>query len=259
MTKDSAKNSIIQTEVDDISICYVLPKEINSIALWIPYLGGNRGTGASEILKLSDQGSLAISFDPWMHGEKYKNNKPSIRTRALKEFRTVMWTVLGNSTLDAMRVIDWAVKRYGVQKRIVAGGLSMGGDIALSLAGIDQRIMKVAGIASSPDWNREGMADVIDGSKIIRQGSQTSYSTWLYEKMNPMSNLNSYRREISIQLEYSKKDAHIHEKWGREFKKEVESKKSKAEIRIISDEEVGHISLIQKKTVIARSIDFLLK
>ena len=257
MTKDDMKNIIMYKNIDDIALCYAAPKYIKGIALWIPYLGGNKNTGNSEIIRLYENGLLAISFDPWMHGDRYKGIKPSIRTRALKEYKAVMWTILGNSTLSAMRIIDWAFATFGKHENVVAGGLSMGGDVALALAGIDQRIIKVAGIASSPDWNRKGMADVMDSSKIIDQGQPTSYSAWLYGQMNPMNHIKNYYRDIHIVLEYSKKDRHIHAEWGNEFKQEVEKKKSKSKIDVIVDEEVSHISIIQKKSVIERSISFL--
>jgi len=42
--------------------------------------------------------------------------------------------------LDAFCVLDWAVSKYKLNNGIVVGGISMGGDIAVSLAGIDKRV-----------------------------------------------------------------------------------------------------------------------
>lgn len=136
----------------------------------------------------------------------------------------------------------------------------MGGDIAISLAAIDSRISKVAGVASSPDWNRNGMTDVMDSSKILDQGIPSEFSSWLCTHFNPMSNIDKYTREVSIQLEYGKKDTHISYKWAEDFKNSLEKyKESKSIIEIIKNEDVNHISIIQKKAVINRALDFLVK
>jgi hypothetical protein len=49
-----------------------------------------------------------------------------------------MWPILGQATLEALRVID--ATRDPAITSIVAGGISMGGDIAIALAGIDHEL-----------------------------------------------------------------------------------------------------------------------
>lgn len=53
----------------------------------------------------------------------------------------------------------------------VAGGVSMGGDVAIALAGIDARVRRVATVGSTPDWNRPDMRDLRDPAKVIDQGA----------------------------------------------------------------------------------------
>jgi uncharacterized protein len=233
-------------------------ERIRGMAIWIPFLGGNRDTCNEQLIASAERGFVAISLDPWGHGERATRGKPGIRARASRDFRAVMWQIIGLTALDAYRVIDWAIEEYGDPKSIVVGGLSMGGDIGLSLAGIDGRVSKVACIGSSPDWEREGMTDVVDPAKIIDQGHPTAFGSWLCSRLNPMANIEKYRRRIDIQLEYGKMDSHIHAEWGRSFKDQVERARAPARIEIICEEDAGHISLLRRKAALRRALDFLL-
>lgn len=257
---ENPEQQVTKLQLDDISLCFVKPENIKGIALWIPYFGGTCDTCAKDLFYISKNNYVAISIDPWMHGERGKSRKPSIRTDALNHFRKVMWQVIGLTVIDSYKVIDWACEEFEIVENIVAGGLSMGGDIAISLAGIDNRIKRVAGVASSPDWYRKGMTDVMDSTKIIDQGNPTHFSQWLCEKLNPSLNIESYKHDVTMQLEYGTKDTHILSKWAVDFKSKVEKdNKNGNAITILNSEESTHISLIQKKTVIDRAIDFLLK
>jgi dienelactone hydrolase len=56
-----------------------------------------------------------------------------------------MWPVIGQSTPDAMWVLDWITAHHDVStSSVVAGGFWMGGDISIALAGIDHRGGRVA-------------------------------------------------------------------------------------------------------------------
>jgi enterochelin esterase-like enzyme len=75
----------------------------------------------------------------------------------LASFRRRMWPLLGRSTLECLRVLDWIDETFAVAGPRVAGGVSMGGDIAVALAGVDRRIGRVAALVATPDWTRPGM------------------------------------------------------------------------------------------------------
>lgn len=148
--------------VDDIPVAFCRPDERvanGSLAVWLPYLGGNKETGIRELQQLAAAGFFALSLDPWQHGDRKGSKTSSLRTRVFKEFRVIMWPILGITTLDTYRVIDWAIATYDLRGNIVAGGVSIGGDIAIALAGIDKRICRVAAIASTPEWTHPGMTD----------------------------------------------------------------------------------------------------
>ena len=198
--------------VNDIPIAFCRPdknKSNNSIAVWLPWLGGNKETGAKELQKLASYGYFAISVDPWLHGDRSGDLKEDLRALVFKEFRKYMWQILGITTMDAFRVADWAIDSFNLNENIVAGGLSMGGDIAIALAGIDARVSKVAAIASSPNWERPGMTDVMDSNKVLSQGKSSNFGNWLFRTLNPMSNLNSFRRPLKLHVELGELDTHI--------------------------------------------------
>ena len=172
------KITVEYVAVDEIPVafCKPNPKYANgSVALWIPYLGGDKKTGLTELQTMAEAGYFAISLDPAQHGDRCLSQESDLRVRVFDNFRAIMWNILGTTVLDAFRVLDWAIDKYKLNNDIVAGGISMGGDIAVSLAGIDKRVRKVAAIAASPDWKRSGMTDVMDSTKVIAQGNPTAF------------------------------------------------------------------------------------
>ena len=255
-------NNIEFEYVNDIPIAFCRPNENksnNSLAVWVPYLGGDRETGAKELQKLASCGYFAISIDPWLHGERKGELKEELRTLVFKDFRNYMWQILGITTLDAFRVADWAIDTFNLNGNIVAGGLSMGGDIAIALAGIDARVSKVATIASSPNWERPGMTDVMDSTKIINQGKSNNFSKWLYSKLNPMSNLNSFCRPLKLHVELGELDTHINPQWTLDFKRCLCAGYANAEynFEIVMNTGINHISLLQSQEIIERTINYL--
>jgi pimeloyl-ACP methyl ester carboxylesterase len=99
----------------------------------------------------------AVSFDAWQYGERTEEPSDQLMTRAFSQFRRTVWPILGHTTLDAVRVLDWAIERFSPE-RVIAGGVSMGGEIAVALAGIDDRVGRVAAMIATPDWTPPGMS-----------------------------------------------------------------------------------------------------
>jgi uncharacterized protein len=263
------KNSNIENKaiefvnVDNIPVAFCRPNENdsnNSIAIWLPYLGGDKETGVKELQKLASHGYFALSIDPWMHGDRKGIGNKGIRTLVFKDFKAYMWQILGITTLDVFRVIDWAIQSFKLDGNVVVGGLSMGGDIAISLAGIDKRVSKVSAIASSPDWNRPGMTDVMDSKKIIEQGKPTPYGKWLYDKLDPTTNSQNYSNLPFMHIELGALDTHINPNWTDDFRNTLCEIYPNAEhkIEIIINEGCNHLSLMQRKTIIDRAINFLI-
>lgn len=252
------------TLVDEIPIVFCKPnlKLANgSIALWIPYLGGDKNTGLTELQVLAQAGYFAISLDPAQHGERHLSQEPDLRSLVFQDFRAFMWNIVGTTVLDAFRVLDWAVSKYKLNNGIVVGGISMGGDIAVSLAGIDKRVRKVAAIAASPDWMRPGMTDVMDSTKVIAQGDPTPFGAWLYSQLNPLTNLGNYSHAPQILFELGEADTHISPSHACGFKEKLaqNNQDSAAAIEIHINSGADHLTVIQDRAVLNRCIQFLLK
>ncbi|MDD1728000.1 MAG: hypothetical protein LUQ50_02890 [Methanospirillum sp.] len=266
MTRKTSKEKRLEPEfvnVDDVPVAFCRPDESvanGSLAVWLPYLGGNKETGIRELQQLAASGYFAISLDPWQHGDRKGTTTSSLRTRVFKEFRANMWPVLGITTLDTYRVIDWAIATYNLSGDVVAGGVSMGGDIAIALAGIDQRITRVAAIASTPEWTRPGMTDVMDPKKIIDQGIPTHLGEWLYKTLNPMTNRSAYSRAPAMHLEFGATDTHVSPQCALAFKEALEKECPAAAqaITIILNDGCNHLSLIQKHSIAKRAVEFLI-
>lgn len=84
---------------------------------------------------------------------------------------------------------------------MAAGGVSAGGDIAVALAGIDQRISRVAAIAATPDWTRLSMRDIGDPSRVLPQGEPDGYAQWFYNHLDPLTHLSHYSHAPAIAFE----------------------------------------------------------
>lgn len=258
-------NQIIELEyLDNIPIAFCRPdkyKSNNSIAVWLPYLGGSKESVKRELQMLSSYGYFAISIDLYLNGERVKNLKEDIRTLVFENFRAYMWEMLGITAMDIYRTIDWAIKTFKLNDYVVIGGLSMGGDIALAVAGMDVRIKKVSAIGASPNWDRHGMTDVMDSKKIIEQGQPTNFGKWLYNKLNPVSNLELFCRPMQIHLEFGELDTHIHSEWTVDFKNKLIEKypEEKCNIELIINNGLDHLSLLQSESVIEKAIFFLQK
>ncbi len=210
---------------------------------------------------LAQAGYFALSLDPLLHGDRRSATAPDLRSYVFDNFRAVMWTILGTTVLDAFRVLDWAINRYDLRDDVVVGGMSMGGDIAIALSGIDTRVRKVAAIAASPDWLRPGMTDVLDSTKVIAQGNSTPFGAWLYAQLDPMINLNHFAHAPQMLLELGEADTHIHPSHAVRFKEKLSQQyqHSAANIAIHINANADHLALIQDEAVINRSIQFLIK
>jgi dienelactone hydrolase len=179
------------------------------LALWLPYLSGTKESVSPFLGQLAEEGFFAMSFDPWEHGERSTETTEQLMGRVFGKFRTHMWPILGQSTLDALRVIDWAINEHGVSTDVVAGGVSMGGDISVALAGVDQRVTRVAAIAATPDWARPGMREIGGSAAVVDQGQADTYAQWFYSHLDPLTHLSAYAHAPAIAFECGGGDTHV--------------------------------------------------
>jgi dienelactone hydrolase len=158
---------------------------------------------------LAAAGFVALSLDPWQHGERGKESETEIGTRVFGNFRRHMWPILGQTTLDVLRVIDWAVTTLHVEPHISIAGLSMGGDIAVAAAGLDHRIERVAAVIATPDWLRPGMQDLFNPGVLLPPGEPDAYAQYFYDHLNPLTHLAAFGHGPAIHFVCGEQDTHV--------------------------------------------------
>lgn len=195
---------VSHTRVDHIPVIWLDPesrRHQNCLAIWLPWLGGNKDEMKPYLADLVKAGFVALSFDPWQHGERGTESNDQLRERVFSNFYRHMWPILGHTTEDVLRVIDWAIETLGVTSKVYIGGISMGGDVSIAIAGLDSRIQCVAAIVATPDWLRPGMN--------IQPGEPDSYARLFYERLNPLTHLSAYFHCPAITFECGAQDKHV--------------------------------------------------
>lgn len=203
---------VLEDRVDGIPVLLVHSHVTTGpLALWITHLGGNASKELPTLERLATAGIPAVSFDPPGHGARGDGGDPwAMAHHVLHHFRRQMWPLLGATTLEAMGVLTWALEALGRDPGagVVAGGVSMGGDIAIALAGADSRVRRVATIGSTPDWERPDMRDLADPDLVVRQGEPHPQGQWYADRLDPMRHVETYPF-VPISFELGGDDRHI--------------------------------------------------
>ena len=232
------------------------------VALWLPYLGGTKDDVVPMLERLADAGFFAVSFDPSQHGERSSEPTAQLQDRMIGAFRREMWPVIGQSTLDAMWVLDWITDQHDVSTRdAVAGGLSMGGDICVALAGIDHRVARVAAIGSTPDWTRPGMRRLDAGASLIDQGLPGAFGRWLYSQLDPITHLEHFAHGPAILFESGQDDVHVPVEAAHRFVAALtgHSPAAAANTTVRVTKGLAHIATLGNPDVIDRCVHWLTK
>ena len=158
---------------------------------------------------IAAKGFVALSLDPWQHGERGTESRKALQTRVFGNFRRHMWPILGQTTLDVLRVIDWAVTTLDVEPEIFIAGLSMGGDIAVATAALDHRIKQIAATIATPDWLRPGMHDLSNPDNLLPTGEADAYAQYFYDRLNPLNHLAAYAHAPAIYFICGEQDTHV--------------------------------------------------
>jgi hypothetical protein len=111
-------------DVDGIPVVWIQPGKQHGdarIALWLPWLTGTKETALPFLAGLAGRGFTAVSFDLWQHGKRGTETGEQIGARVFGGFRRHMWPILGQTTLDALRITDWAAGEFGAGD-VAAGG-----------------------------------------------------------------------------------------------------------------------------------------
>lgn len=198
--------------IDHIPVLYIAPPSqgpATRLVIWLNGLSGTKEQTLPYLQDLAAAGFLALSFDAWGHGERGTQAPQELLARVFGNFRREMWPILGQTTLDTLRVIDWAITALDVAPQVYMGGLSMGGDIAVAAAGIDHRIRRVAAMVATPDWSRPGMQDLFQPGTLLAPGVPDAYAQYFYDQLNPLTHLSAYAHAPHITFECAANDTHV--------------------------------------------------
>ena len=197
--------------VDQIPVLWLEPavqSPERKLALALPGLSGTKESMRTPFLQdLAAAGFVAVSFDPWQHGERGTENREQLSKRVFGNFRRHFWPILGNTVLDTLRVIDWALATFDLKPPVYMVGTSMGGDIAVAAAGLDRRIERVATVVSTADWLRPGME--LKPGTLAPSGEPDAYAQYFYGQLNPLTHLENYAHGPAISFVCGQEDTHV--------------------------------------------------
>ena len=134
---NSLESSALSAWVDHIPVLWFEAHDqlqVRKLILFLPHFTGAKESTAPFLKDIAAAGFVALSFDPWQHGERGKESQAEMMTRVFGNFRRNMWPILGQTILDTLKVIDWALATLDVGPTIYMGGVSMGGDVSVAAA-----------------------------------------------------------------------------------------------------------------------------
>ena len=248
--------------VDGIPVLLVDPDSgaRGDVVLWMSHLGGSAEQALAMLERFAAAGHPAVSFDAVWHGSRGCGDPWEFAASVLAAFRRRMWPILGQTTLEAMRVLSWAQEHTGRRGGALAGGVSMGGDAAVALAGIDDRIQRVAAVGSTPDWSRPDMRELADPSRTIDQGQPDRYAQWFADQLDPIRHLERYLRGAAITFELGEDDHHVPGENARAFRRRLDETDAAAAtgIRVQTYPGLDHLGVTSSDGPLSAAADWLL-
>jgi dienelactone hydrolase len=254
----------IEAVLDGVSTTLFIPKDQPpeaELVLWLTHLAGSAQKERPTMIGLVATGHPVVSFDPPLHGQRaITDDGWGFAAEVLGSFRRRMWPILGQATLEAMRVISWAQEQLDQPNQpVAAGGVSMGGDIAIALAGIDDRVHRVATVGSTPNWQRPGMRSLNDPAEVVDQGEADRYAQWYADQLDPSQHVDRYLDGVDIAFELGGADHHIPASNAERFRQAVLSRDDSAasRIHIRIHEGLDHLGVTTSADAMRSAIEWL--
>jgi len=180
--------------------------EERKLVIWLPGFTDGKESVAGYLRDLAAAGYVAVSFDPVDHGARGHQAAREISDPTSGRFRSVTddriyrhyWSILAETAEEAPVIIDWAVESLGVAPSVGVGGKSMGGDIAVTAAGLEPRISVVAACIATADWLKPGSIYQLSAPNPVVQAQ--------YDRYDPLTNPERYRRCPAITFQCSAAD-----------------------------------------------------
>ncbi len=190
-------------QAGDIPLVWMEPEttETRTLVIWLPGFSGTKEAMQPYLADLAAAGFVALSFDPYQHGERRVESLDELRARVRGNIRRHFWPILARTAEDVPRVIDWAVRRLGVAEMAGMGGISAGGDTSVAATAVDPRIAVVAAAIATPDWLRPGSFEP--------PGAPDAAAQACYERRNPLTHLAAYRHTPAISFQNGALDQQV--------------------------------------------------
>lgn len=248
-----SKLRVQKLNIDHIPVLYVQAKNElvpRRLAIFQNGLGGRKEDMISFLEDIAQKGYMAMSFDKCQHGERSSESHQEVTKRCLQNIRRYGWYILGQTVLDTFRVIDWSLNKLDILPEIYLGGISMGGDVALSVAGIHPNISKVITVGSTPDWLRPGLKNPAHSKYDIQYGKPDICTQLFYECFNPITNLSRYLKTPPISCILGENDTQIPPENSERFKSMLADLSPEAAknivLRYFMGENTDHINTIRR-------------
>ncbi len=192
-----------QAMVADIPLLWAEPATHapRKLVIWLPGFSGSKESVQNNLLDLAAAGFVGLSFDPCQHGERRSESVEALRARVRGNIRRYFWPILAQTAEETPQIIDWAVHTLGAVPLAGMGGISMGGDIAVAAAGVDQRIRAVAACIATADWLRPGSFEPPGEPDAVAQAC--------YDRRNPLTHLELYRHRPAISFQCGAQDQQV--------------------------------------------------
>lgn len=224
------------TFIGHIPAAWVEPSNVNrrKLVIWLTGFSGDKDAVKGQLDQLAARGFVAMSFDPYQHGERTKESRQDLATRVRGNIRRFFWPILAYTAEEVPMVVDWAIHNLGVEPNVGIGGTSMGGDISVAAAGVDWRIRAVAAIVGTPDWMRPGSFEY--------PGTPDAIAQECYDRRNPLTHLEDYRSLPAITFESGDKDRQVPADGGERFIKALAPMYASCpeRLRVTRHPNVGH-------------------
>jgi uncharacterized protein len=202
---------VIRTKVKDIPTLVIAPKETRGrhLVVWLTGFSGSKEAVEGQLRDLARNGFVALSFDPYQHGERRIEPNDQLSKRVRGNIRRYFWPILAKSAEEVPLMIDWAIKELEVLPEVGMGGVSMGGDISVAAAGVDKRIKVVSAVVATPDWMRPGSFEPPGEPDAAAQAD--------YDRRNPLTHLSAYKHKPAIAFQSGADDRQVPPDGGERF------------------------------------------
>jgi uncharacterized protein len=226
--------------VSGVPLLWEEPIQANQrkLVIWLPGLTDSKESMHTFLEHLASAGYVALSFDPIDHGERSRftntldpnDGSFSVDGKIYRHF----WSILAQTIQEVPVIIDWAIAELGVSPVVGVGGKSMGGDIAIAAAGLDQRISVVAACIATPDWLKPG--------SIYKLSAPNDQIQSQYERYNPLTNLSHYQHQPAITFQCSAGDTMVPPDGATRFVEKLKPlyEGSLERLEVVLEQGVGH-------------------